>query len=222
MKLKVIAIAAGAAAVGLAAFSLLPSEAASPATASGPVAQTGDAPLIATPTTAPQDWTWAPVQVAANQTTAVPTNAAYGGVQTDPADPLWRGGWTQNPLGALAAATALQPLVDVSVTQAQTHLLEGPYKTSALTFAARGTSMLRDGESPQLVAFRFNAFTPQTASIQLVYSAGPQFKVLVATTNLQWVNGDWRAEAGEERVTVSRFETEAIPTGFIKWEAPAP
>ncbi len=188
------------------------------ATASVPIEQTISVPAV--PTSSPTGWTWEPLAVAPNQITSIPSHPNYGPTQTDPGDPAWRGGWSQTPLGALGAATQLQARTDISTRQAQTHFVEGPYKPAAIEFAQRGTTATRAGESPFLMAFRFNTFTPTTASVQLVYSSGPKFNVLVATTNLQWIDGDWRIEAGQERATVSSFEVPKTPSGFIDWQAP--
>jgi len=214
---RLIGIGAGVLVVGVAAVAFTP-DGEAPATASVPMEQSIAVPSV--PTSSPVGWTWEPVALAPNQITSVPSHPDYGPTQTDPADPKWHGGWSQTPLGALGAAVQLQSRLDVSVQQAQSHYLEGPYKAAAVEFAQRGVSTTRAGDSPFLVAFRFNAFTPTTASVQLVYSAGPKFNVLVATTNLQWVNEDWRVDPGQDRATSSSFEVPKIPSGFIEWQAP--
>lgn len=171
----------------------------------------------AVPTEAGAGWAWEPMTLAANMITAVPVHPDHGPSQRDGS---WRGGWTHDPLGALGAAATLSVTIDISEKQVQSHAVDGPFKAATAAFAQRGTSTTRSGGTPQLVGFLFNSYTAQQASIQLAYSGGPEYQLGLATTQLQWIDGDWRAEVSESRAAVSEVFVDKLPPGFIPWQAP--
>lgn len=169
------------------------------------------------PTEAGPGWAWEPMTLAANMITAIPVHPDHGPSQRDGS---WRGGWTHDPLGALGAAATLSVTIDISEKQVQSHAIDGPFKAETAAFAQRGTSTTRSGGTPQLVGFWFNAYNDQQASIQLAYSGGPQYQLALETVQLQWIDGDWRAQVGENRATVAHVSVDKLPTGFIPWQAP--
>lgn len=189
-------------------------DAAAPAPSSNAVSA---ASVSVVPTEAGPGWMWEPMAIAANMTTAIPVHPDHGPSQRDGS---WRGGWSHDPLGALGAAATLIITVDTTEEQVQSHAIDGPYKAATAAFAQRGTSTTRSGVSPQLVGFWFNAYNDQQASIQLAYSGGPQYQLSLETVQLQWIDGDWRAQVGENRATVAHVNVEKLPTGFIPWQAP--
>lgn len=174
----------------------------------------------AVPTQAPADVSWqlvgqgsVPVSKTAGPRTVI------GGVAA---------GFAHTPEGALLAAAQLAERAAFSSGRAsweptvQHSFVPGPDRDRLLAnLRSVPAQQAAPGKVSPLIGFEYQAYTPDTAVIGLVYRAPdatpPTYHVV--TTTMQWRDGDWRMvpPPGGSWLSVNRQATDL--TGVIEWEA---
>ncbi len=132
-------------------------------------------------------------------------------------------GYARSPLGALLAAQQIgtrysQPpgLGWRTVTLAQ--VLPGPGRDAYLRLRATVSDAAPTDGYAQPEGFRYVAWTPDQAVLQLLAHRGVQYAVVTMT--VRWQHGDWRLELlanGSNSPSVTSLPS---PTGFVPWGAP--
>lgn len=185
----------------------------------GPAASSPAAALpTALPTRAPADITW---QLAGQN--SVPVSAAagpssvVGGVAS---------GYARTPEGALVAAAQLAARSGLSAGKesweptVQRQFVAGADRDRLLAaLRAAPQQPAEPGELSPLAGYIYQAYTPDTAVIGLVYrspgAGAAGFHVV--TTTVQWSDGDWKmvAPPGGTWLSVSRQATDL--SGVVEW-----
>jgi len=172
------------------------------------------------PTAAPAGWVWEPIALSATWSQAVPTDPAGAGPRER--DDTWAAGWDHSPHGALAAAAWLTAATDVNPRQVDTHALPGPYTTAARQFAEfKGHAAAPSSSATQIGGFRFRNYSPAAATVDwLLVGAGSRW--MLASTTVEWADGDWRILMGPDRSMHDPQSVDAakVPPDIIRWSAP--
>jgi len=132
-------------------------------------------------------------------------------------------GYARSPLGALLAAQQIgtrysQPpgLGWRTVTLAQ--VLPGPGRDAYLRLRATVSDAAPTDGYAQPEGFRYVAWTPDQAVLQLLAHRGVQYAVVTMT--VRWQHGDWRLELLADGSNSPSVTSLPSPTGFVPWGAP--
>jgi hypothetical protein len=137
----------------------------------------------------------------------------------------WAVCFSRSPVGAALAATSIlfAAVEHSAVDVTEFYMIDSPGKTAALetartTDAADFVAGLRE-TGMTLVGFRVDEYTPDRASIQLVFSL-PQSKTGYAGMPLTmvWTDGDWRLKVLDDG-TISEA-SEMTAGDFEMWVSP--
>ena len=87
---------------------------------------------------------------------------------------------------------------------------------------ARNRAAMDDTPDPpgtygQTAGFRFVAFTPDVASIQLVTRFPTSGNLQIVTVTVKWVDGDWRLELQPDGGSSPTAQRSSDLDGFVVW-----
>lgn len=147
-----------------------------------------------TPTAAPADLRWQPVNVD-RLTTWVPLSQSYGPASAGVGE--W-GSWSQSPTGAVMAAWTISAYVPDN-TALRAYMLDHAITTTEFLDAALAKRPADGPAAPHVkrtpTGFRVDSYTPTQAVISLresVAIAGGDPSVTASTVKVRWQSGDWR------------------------------
>lgn len=219
-----VVILAGAGAVALSGGS---SSSTVPAPAVATAAPGAQSPAPALSATAAPTTQHGPLLVAPNvqwqlfEGVSLPYSKTAGPLKVD--GPVYSG-YERSQIGALIAAAQLGSRYLLTPGDGWREVLEqqvlpGPGRDTFARLRAGVTDEASPGTYGQPAGFRFVAFTPDVAAIQLV-SRFPTTGVLqVVVVTVKWVDGDWRLELQPDGS--SSPTAQAVPDldGFVVWGA---
>lgn len=189
-----------------------------PVAASAGASGTAAAPLpTALPTRPPADVTW---QLAGQH--SVPVSATAGPRSVDGGV---ASGYAHTPEGALVAAAQLAARSAFSAGKesweptVQSQFVPGDDRDRLLAALRSAPEQAADpGEVSPLVGYIYQAYTPDTAVIGLVYRApGGTARYHVVTTTMQWRDGDWKMVAPPGGSWLSVNRQASTLSGVVEW-----
>lgn len=146
------------------------------------------------PTRAPADIRWERVELP-RLTTWIPDSPSYGPANNESGE--W-GGWSQTPMGAVMAAYSINAGWGLNNTDAAAYAADHSqtfpdYVTQSL--AERPSDDLAPRVTLRPTGFRVDDYTVASAAVTVAMVgsvAGSAEAASMLTTNLQWVDGDWK------------------------------
>lgn len=194
-----------------------PVESANPTFKAVPPAQVDDRADDLPPTSTPNGWEWKATTFAnlPAYVLGLPQSDVYGPRLVDGA---YRAGWDHSALGALGAASQLLPRTQSNTQQAESHIIDGPYKEAVIA-DTKTTHTVQSDVHASFIGFRFMTYDRNAATIQLLMAQGVNKMAMLCTLNVQWIDNDWRAQAGPPPggPCMGGVQVDPNQSGFVPW-----